>query len=499
MKTTLLFLFLILLTVMISPATQAQTYHFQEGFATNAQPAGWLATNVLWSANHNNGLYAGDYSAKLKPNESFLMTKAVNTADVLAFFVKVRDTMAADDFHLIVEKSYDKNTWTEIARDPCNMKNDSVFQSVTLSVNDPASEIYLRFHAISVNGTAALGLCYLDDISVTKRALSPSDATLMDFSFNGTSLPDFTATNLDYQAEVPYYIEQATVAGVPNNPAATLAVTQPANLLGNELERTGSVKVTSPDGTATKTYKIVFTVSKYIYKIGFEKTGDGVMPLPGWMGGYTYTSSTIPMGNHGDFPGPAAMKFMRGQPDKIGFLITAKYVKSDTLSFWLAVDQADGVEKLSIEKRVLGGVKVPIALLTSADMTANWQHFQYSIKENDSTEIIFTPTLTSEGLTRIWIDDLSMTGKPRNVGMEEEKPSHSVVLLPNPVADRLNVQLNGSRLLGIEIFDITGRKVIAIGAVGNSASVGVDLLAPGAYIARIRCEGETFVRKFVKQ
>jgi hypothetical protein len=477
----------------------AQSYHFQEGFASNAPPTGWLTTNLIWSTNHNNGLYTGDYSAKLKPNEAFLMTKPLNTADVLQFYVKVRDTAMADDFHLMIEKSYNKNTWIEIAKDPVNMKNDSVFQPCTINVTDGAPEIYIRFHATSVNGTASLGLCYIDDVSVTKLALSPSDATLTDLTYNGTSVSNFTATTMLYQVEVPYFVEQAVVAGSPNNPSATLTVTQPANLLGNEAERTGTVSVKSPDGTVTKDYKIVFTVSKYIFKVGFEKTGDGVMPLPGWTGGYTYTSTTIPMGDHGVFPGTAAMKFMRGQPDKIGFLITAKYTKADTLNFWLAVDQADGVEQLMIEKRVNGGVKIPIANITSGMMSADWQQFTYPVKETDSTEIIFTPTLTSEGLTRIWIDDLSLTGKPRQVSVPEKQGSFTVEVCPNPATDFLTVRSNGNQYHSMAIYSITGTKVCSGNIDSQVTNIQVHSLEPGIYFLSLNGPDGRQTIKFVKQ
>lgn len=379
------------------------------------------------------------------------------------------------------------------------MKNDSVFQQVNINVSDAAPVIYIRFHATSVNGTASLGLCYIDDVSITKLALSPTDATLTDLTYNGTTVPNFTASTLEYQVEVPYYILQETVAGTPNNPAATLTVTQPVNLLGTLAERTGTVSVKSADGTVTKNYKITFTVSKYIYKIGFEKTGDGVMPLPGWTGGYTYTSTTIPMGNHGVFTGAAALKFMRGQPDKIGFLITAKYTMADTLNFWLAVDQADGVEQLMIEKRVNGGVKIPIANITSSMMSPDWQQFTYAIKETDSTEIIFTPTLTSEGLTRIWIDDLSLTGKPRQLSVEENEGGAKIVIGPNPAHNFLNIHIQDNSFKMFEIYNLTGIKVLAGSFEGSGKIIPVNNLPAGIYFLNVSGIAGKKVIKFIRE
>ena len=501
MKKHLLFLSVIGLCLVFTRPVFAQTYHFQEGFVTNAPPVGWLTTNVTYSTTHNNGLYNGTYLVKLKPNESFLMFKALNTAANLQFYVKVRDTTTLSSFHLMVEKSYDKIAWTEIRKDPCNMKNDSVFQLVNIPVNDAATELYIRFHAASVNGTAALGLCYIDDVSVTKMEISPNDATLTDLTFNGTSIESFTASNLDYIMEVPYNVEQILMGGTPNNPSATVIITNPTNLRGYEADRTGTVKVTSQDGTVTKSYKIVFTVSDYIYKIGFVNTGDGVMPLPGWRGGYTYTTNTVVPGggNHGTFTGLAALKFMRGQPDKIGYLTTAKYIKSDTLSFWLAIDQPDGVENLLVEKKVGGGVSIMLDNITSSEMTGEWQNFKYFIGEADSTQIIMTPTLTAEGLTRIWIDDLSLKGKKvSGLSIKETAADRLIAVYPNPVSDVLSIDLQKAGYSSLEVSDLTGRILIAKTIDNQIFSLDVLNLKKGVYFITFKEGNISYTRRFIK-
>jgi hypothetical protein len=500
MKKLFRLLMLFFLVLSFNQVLIAQNYHFQEGFVTNAPPSGWLLTNVSYSTNHNNGVYTGDYSIKLKPNESFAMFKALNTAAVLQFYCKVRDTSVVDDFHLMIEKSYNKVDWTEIAKDPCDMKNDSVFQPVSITVNDAAPELYIRFHATAVGGTATLGLCYIDDVSVTKLEAAPNDATLADFSYNGINVPGFIATTFVYNIEVPYSVEQAVVAGSPNNPNATVAITQPTNLRGYEADRTGTIKVTSVDGTVSNSYKIIFTVSDYIYKVGFSVTGDGVMPLSGWRGGYTYTSVTIPMGNHGTYPGDAALKFMRGQPDKIGYLNTAKYLKSDTLSFWLSVSDPDGVEQLLVQKKVNGGVSVPLGLITSADMTGEWKLFTYPVKENDSTEIILTPTLTAEGITRIWIDDLAMKGKKvSGLSVSENKNTVPVSVFPNPANDILTLQLNGNQFNFLELSGVSGQKVLGQTIDSQVVTLDIKNLPTGIYILTLKGQNSISTIRILKQ
>jgi len=499
MKKNLLILTAMLSSLFLTGDLVAQTYHFQEGFVTNAPPVGWIATNVGWSSNYNHGAYPGDYSAKLKPNESFLMFKALNTADILDCYIQVRDTIAADSFHLLIEKSYNQLDWIQVSKDPCNMLNDSVFQHVSITVADPAIELYLRFHAVSVNGTNTLGLCYVDDISVTKLAFAPDDATLSDLTYNGISLEGFVASDLEYELEVPYYVDQVVMGGTPNNPAASMTISNPTNLRGNEAARTGTVSVTSQDGTVTKAYKIIFTVSDYIYKAGFILTGDGAMPFDGWDGSYTYTSNTIPMGNHGDFEGLAALKFVRGQVDKPGYLMTAKYIKSDTLTFWLAVDQPDGVEALLIQKKVLGGVNVILANITSAQMTFDWQKFTYFIGEDDSTQIIFTPTLTAEGVTRIWIDDIAMKGKKvESSSVSENNSATYIPVFPNPAHDVINLQLPDPSFNEVVINDLTGRRMLTQEICNSLVSVDISNLPKGIYFITLSGTTRLSAGKFIK-
>jgi glucosylceramidase len=289
------------------------------------------------------------------------------------------------------------------------------------------------------------------------------------------------------------------MGGTTNNPAATKLITNPTNLRGTLAERTGSVKVTSQDGTATKTYKIVFTISEYIYKVGFATTGNDLSHMPGWRSAYTTTSNTVPMGNHDYFPGTAAMKFVRGQSDKIGYLNTAKYIKSDSLFFWLAVENPDGVENLLVEKKVGGGVKIMVDNITSSKMSGEWQLFKYKIGETDSTEIIFTPTLTSEGATRIWIDDLALKGKKVGGTVAVKETAGSLIsVYPNPASDQLNVIMHKAPFTSVEVYDLTGRPVMKRNIEKDAFSLNISNLPRGVYMITFRDGIRSSSQRFVK-
>ena len=75
---------------------------------------------------------------------------------------------------------------------------------------------------------------------------------------------------------------------------------------------------------------------------------------------------------------------------------------------------------------------------------------------------------------------------------------------PNPVSDVLNVRIDARQATaGIEIINAAGGSVYKEEVVGASCftPMGIDVtsLAPGRYVLRVECEGETTTRNFVKR
>ncbi|MCQ2341986.1 MAG: cadherin-like beta sandwich domain-containing protein [Paludibacteraceae bacterium] len=98
---------------------------------------------------------------------------------------------------------------------------------------------------------------YVVDLEVEVESAGPSnDATLKALTYDGTSVPNFSAATLSYDVELP-----ATYSGIPvvaatanHSKAQTPAITQPTAVPGS-----ASVLVTAEDGTTKKTYTITFT------------------------------------------------------------------------------------------------------------------------------------------------------------------------------------------------------------------------------------------------
>lgn len=93
--------------------------------------------------------------------------------------------------------------------------------------------------------------------TVSVSVVLPSiDATLSDLKVDGSTIPGFNPATLAYEIELPFgttVIPQ--VSAVANHPAATLVVTQAAQLPGS-----ATVVVTAQDGTTSITYSVNFSL-----------------------------------------------------------------------------------------------------------------------------------------------------------------------------------------------------------------------------------------------
>lgn len=95
--------------------------------------------------------------------------------------------------------------------------------------------------------------------SITLTLAGPAgpstDATLSALTYDGTSVPDFSAATTSYEVELPAdYTGVPTVAATTNDNNATTNITQATTLPG-----VATIVVTAEDGTTTKTYTVTFT------------------------------------------------------------------------------------------------------------------------------------------------------------------------------------------------------------------------------------------------
>ena len=100
---------------------------------------------------------------------------------------------------------------------------------------------------------------YITEMTFTSTGTSippkSSDATLSELKYNGTSVPNFSASTTTYSVELPAsFSGTPTVSATTTDSKATTTITQATAVPG-----TATVNVTAEDGTTTKTYTITFT------------------------------------------------------------------------------------------------------------------------------------------------------------------------------------------------------------------------------------------------
>ncbi|PID92021.1 MAG: hypothetical protein CSA96_05285 [Bacteroidetes bacterium] len=495
MKKQLLLTSSILLLAFTFNLTMGQAYHFKEGFGD--EPAGWTLTNTYLtssSANVHNE-FDGAKAVKMKGTESVVQTSAYSTAAELSYWILPK----AESTTLKVEKSTDDGlSWDELESFAPSSEELDTYQNRTIAIDDASDAIVLRFTA--TGGADGDALFYLDDVSLTKMDAGPADATLAEISINGVAIASYDAAVMNYSEEL-FYTEEVEVTAVANASGASVAITQAADIFGDSAARTAVIEVVSEDQSQSLTYTVTVEISDYHFTTGFEDTGDGVMPAGGWEGGYTYTSTNIPgPGDHGDYQGEAALKFVRGQQDKAGYLQSPKYPKLKSVGFWLMIEAPESTAKLKVESVSSAG-SAELATITADELSeSKWTYFSYDLNAADSTNILFTPTLPADGDTRIWIDDISiMADSSLGTGFSTSGIQNGVLsVFPNPVSDQLRI-VCPDKTERISLFSTSGQLVHTIDHPAAVVELSMQNRASGVYILMVEAGKEYYVQKVIRK
>lgn len=75
---------------------------------------------------------------------------------------------------------------------------------------------------------------------------------------------------------------------------------------------------------------------------------------------------------------------------------------------------------------------------------------------------------------------------------------NSVDITPNPATDHIFIT-SPKPVEMLEVFDLSGRRVMTVASGGNTVQLSVGDLESGVYFVKLLTDGETVVRKFVKR
>jgi hypothetical protein len=306
------------------------------------------------------------------------------------------------------------------------------------------------------------------------------------------------------------FTNNVLIEATPSVSEAAVTVTNPLDLFGDEAARMASISVVSKDGSTNTIYKLQLTVSNIIFQTGFIDDETDI-PETGWETKYSMISENIPgPGDHGLYDGPAAYKFVRGQSDKQGYMKTTYYESMDSLSFWMLVDVPDNTANLQIASKTAANQTVSVGTISGDQLSATeWNFFSFKIDQEESAQLIFTPTMPTDGDTRLWIDDLTITAVlPDAIVIDTTTTDtattinscmqSSFVLYPNPASTNVTISNFTGVINQLSICNLAGQLVMMKRNVESHKSIDVKGLSKGVYLFQIETNEGVFTSKFIK-
>ncbi len=512
MKNRLHFLSFALASILFASwSLSAQDYHFSEGFAENSTPVGWSVKDVSYSSSATNAanmvITEQTFCAKMKTNngETWLQAPKVNGAGTLSFWCKVKASDLSPT--VIIQSSSDGVNWDDLITNPSglDLTNGSDFQNVVIPLDLPG-ELILRFYVTTaVPGTASAGALTVDDIQLTKPAVSADDVTLTSITLGESLVEGFDFNVTDYNVEL-ILGQEYQVDATPNNPKATVDITQVANIEGSVAERTATVVVTGEDGTSTATTTIVVTMLDIYYREGFGDAATGTLSLEGWDSQSIYQStSNVPADAPNLYPGPASMRYTGGHPTgsntEPGWILSPKLADVGTLKFWVALQNPIGGESLTVLLLKEQADSVELAYLGDTQLSQVWQEVSIDINETDSVQVKIKAVcdVNDDADNRIYLDDLLLTRFDPTASVNSLEAGPSVAIYPNPVQETLNMTFPENSYELIEVFNITGQKVMEESLRAGQTNLNVKALNKGVYMISFSGKAGKHTSKFVKE
>lgn len=164
----------------------------------------------------------------------------------------------------------------------------------------------------------------------------------------------------------------------------------------------------------------------------------------------------------------------------------------------------DGIGTFSVKtKRVFGGSSGTFNLNVNGTVVGTIAYGDQDVEQtvtipdiNIEGNVSITIDGNSTATNRVVFDDLTWTCYS-NLGFDDNSLS-LIKLYPNPVNDRLYINLGREMHTVIEIYSVLGKKVFET-AIQDSQVLQLDGLSAGIYIIRLTQDNQTISKKLIKQ
>jgi hypothetical protein len=173
----------------------------------------------------------------------------------------------------------------------------------------------------------------------------------------------------------------------------------------------------------------------------------------------------------------------------------------DTLAFWYKYapqgnDQAQVYLEFRQNGNQIGGQLLNLNAATS------YQYAEIPFQLGTVPDHVIIQAISSQWQNRnlsyigstFWLDNMYF--KSSLTGIDENKMYKNIMLSPNPVKDKLNINLTNILIKNIDIYDITGKNIFSTNSPLNV--IDVSKYAKGIYFVKIEAENRKFNYKIIK-
>ncbi|MEM6720037.1 MAG: T9SS type A sorting domain-containing protein [Bacteroidota bacterium] len=463
-------------------------------------------------------------------------TPFVSMADGDQFTVKIWSSKANVGFRVRLQIDLDNvantaynydftvttaNQWVEYTIDFSGVVNGTEqYREIVIQPDyDPACE------GGGCSDIAVGGTYLIDDFVQVTPMIDPNiDASLSDLTVNGTTVAGFSPNTTTYNVELPNGSGVPTVGATATqagNGASNVSITQATALPGS-----ATVNVTAPDGNATQMYTVNFTEAPALPPAAPTPTVPAIgiisdvyanvnTPQVDVFGG---TLTNLDLNSDGN---EEARLINGGSGFQFNYFPGGALIDISApamLHFDVYCDNiADGdVLRVRLQDNTTP-VFTNIARVTlNSAQSGTWVGVDLMIPDgtlrNDFSDIdsgANSVDVANIGLIQFNTLDLGSTLAGKDVYLSnvyfyggtlsnDEFTASSFKTYPNPTRDAWNVVTNDTVINTIQVFDMSGREVIAMEPNAINAAIDGTSLQAGIYFAKISTDKGTSSVKLVK-
>jgi hypothetical protein len=225
-------------------------------------------------------------------------------------------------------------------------------------------------------------------------------------------------------------------------------------------------------------------VSSFKLKLGITKTniGQASRQFGIYMAGFVYPNLALL---------PIDLEYFTAIPD----------MNLTSVQLNWATSMEKNVSHFSIEKSTDGRNYSEAGIVFAAGNSSNLIKYSFTDNNIDASNA----TVIYYRLRSIDYDGSSELSQVRSIRLSKENAKGvSILAYPNPVTSELRVTIPASwqgKKVTYEVFNNNGQAVIknAVGSSSQTEALAVSSLAPGFYIVKTTCNGETAQQKVIKR